>query len=57
MFVVSVYKRLSWAMMPEAGSKVEALRISACAVVGAGNWFIRMEEGLRFEVGEDRELE
>jgi hypothetical protein len=44
-------------MVPEARSGAEVLEISGCAVVGAGNWSIGMEEGSRFEVGEDGALE
>jgi hypothetical protein len=47
----------SWAMAPEAGSRAEALGISGCTGSGAGDWSIRMEEGLRFEVEEDGALE
>jgi hypothetical protein len=47
----------SWAMVSEARSRVCTLGISGCTATGVGGWSIGMEEGLRFEVGEDRALE
>jgi hypothetical protein len=44
-------------MVSEPGSRAEVLRILGCAAPGASSWSIGMEEGLRFEVGEDGALE